>query len=101
MTIVIDLPLLARGALVLLGAALVFSCLCRAKHMTDKTTVTAIRFSTTALAGAGFVVAMAAAARPQWMLGALISLAVSALAVQVTSARYWRAGLPAQFRSRA
>lgn len=101
MTIVIDLPLMARGALVLLGLALVFSCLCRARHMTHRTTVAAIRFSTTALAGAGFVMVLAAAARPQWLLGALIALACASLAVQVTSSRYWRAGLPAQFRSRA
>lgn len=100
MTITIDLPMLARGALVVLGLALVFSSLCRARHMTHRTTVAAIRYSTTALAGAGFVVVLAALARPDWMVGALVSLACASLAVQVASARYWRSGLPAQFRSR-
>jgi hypothetical protein len=69
--------------------------------MTRGGTVTAIRYATTALAGAGFVVLLAALARPDWLLGALIALACATLAVQVTSARYWRAGLPAPFRSRA
>lgn len=101
MTILIDIPLVARGALVLLGLALVFSCLCRARHMTHRTTVNAIRYSTTALAGAGFVVVLAAAARPQWLLGALIALTCAALAVQVASSRYWRSGLPPQFGSRS
>ena len=100
MTIVIDIPMMARGALALLGLALVFSCLCRARHMTHRTTVTAIRYSTTALAGAGFVVLLAALVRPDWLVGALIAQAGATLAVQVTSARYWRSGLPAQFRSR-
>lgn len=99
MTIILEVPMLARGALVVLGLALVFSCLCRARHMTRSTTVTAIRYATTALAGAGFVVIISALARPDWLLGALVSLACAALAVQIVSARYWRRGLPVQFRN--
>lgn len=101
MTIILDVPMLARCALVVLGLALVFSCLCRARHMTHATTVTAIRYATTALAGAGFVVLLSALARPDWLLGALIALAAATLTVQIVSARYWRRGLPAQFRSKA
>lgn len=96
-TIVLDLPLIARAALALLGLALVFSCLCRARHMTHRTTITAVRFATTALAGAGFVLVLAALLRPDWMLGALLALAAATLAVQIVSARYWRYGLPASF----
>ena len=93
----ICIPMLARVALVVLGLALIFSCLCRAKHMTDRTTLTAIRYATTALAGAGFVLVISALARPDWVLGALIMLASAALSMQIVSARYWRRGLPAQF----
>jgi len=93
----ICIPMLARIALVVLGLALIFSCLCRAKHMTDRTTLTAIRYATTALAGAGFVLIISALARPDWVLGALIMLASASLSMQIVSARYWRRGLPAQF----
>lgn len=97
MTLVIDIPVSARAALAVLGLALVFSCLCRARHMTHETTAMAIRYATSALAGAGFVVLLAATVRPDWMLGSLISLAGASLSVQAVSARYWRRGLPTQF----
>ncbi len=100
MIISLELPFLARAALALLGVALVFSCLCRARHMTGDSTATAIRYSTTGLAGAGFVVLLSALARPDWMLGALISLSCATLAMQIVSARFWRRGLPPQFGSR-
>lgn len=93
-----DIPMVARITLAILGLALVFSCLCRARHMTHATTLTAIRYATTALAGSGFVVILAALVRPDWLPGALGSLTGSTLAMQIVSARYWRRGLPAQFR---
>lgn len=96
--ILIDFPTWARLLLAVLGLALVFSCLCRARHMTLRGTVTAIRYSTTALAGAGWTLTIAALLRPDWMVWALTTLSVAALAVQATSARYWWRGLPEQFR---
>lgn len=97
MTLVIEFTPWLRGALVLAGLALVFSCLCRARHMTQASTLAGIRYATTALAGAGFGLVLAAAFRPSWVLTSLLSLAVATLAVQWVSARYWRQGQPQQF----
>lgn len=98
MTLVLDFPMWMRLLLAGLGVAIVFSCLCRAKHMTHQTTALAIRYATTALAGAGFVLILAAALRPDWVVGSLTAMAFASLSVQAASARYWRKGLPQQFR---
>lgn len=98
MTLTLDFPTWIRVAMGLLGAALVFCCLCRAKHMTHETTVTTIRYATTALAGAGFVLILAAAFRPDWLAGAVVTLAGSTLAVQIASAKGWSEGLPSHFK---
>lgn len=99
MTIIIEFSMWIRAALGLAGLALVVSCICRARHMTKEGTRPAIRYATTALAGAGFGLLLSASIRPDWVLGSLLSLALATLAVQWVSARYWRSGLPAQFRS--
>lgn len=98
MTIILEFAPWLRVSLVIVGLALIFSCLCRARHMTTASTFAAIRYATTALASAGLCLVLAAAFRPEWVPVTLLVLAVSTLSVQWISARYWRAGLPAPFK---
>jgi len=90
----VTFPTWMQMALIVLGAALVFSSLCRARHMTKRGTVPAIRYATTALAASGFLLIVAALLRNDLMLWAVLLLAASVLAVQISSARYWRRGQP-------
>lgn len=97
MMVLLDFPIWLRVLLCGLGAALVFSCLCRARHMTNETTVKAIRYAVTSLASAGFVLILAAALRPDWAIGALVYLTGSILTVQAASSQSWRHGLPEHY----
>lgn len=98
MLLTMSYPMWLRVALIALGVAIVIGCLCRARHMTQASTVAAIRYATTALAGAGFSVAFLAALRPSYLLGALLAMSAAALTIQLASSYYWRRGLPEAFR---
>lgn len=93
----LDFPLWMRIALGVLGIAIAFSCFCRARHMTRPTTLNAIRYATTALAGSAFALALAVTLRPDWIPFVLLALSGATLAVQAASAFYWRRGLPQAF----
>jgi hypothetical protein len=98
--IVVNLPTWMQWAYLLVGLALVYSCLCRARWMTAATTLAPIRYATTALAGAGFTLPITAFLRPDWLPAALLALSMAALAVQAVSAYFWRGGLPLPFTKR-
>lgn len=97
--IAVDFPVWVRIVLAVIGAGIVFSCLCRARHMTASQTASAIRGGTTILATSGFILMLTAILRPDWLIGSLVSISASALIVQATSAKYWRRGMPEQFKA--
>ena len=94
----IELTIAVRVALCIVGAALAFTGLCRARLMSERTTYRLIRYAAAAQATSGVMLMLCATVRPDWAVAALILAPSAALLAQAASARYWLHGLPPSFR---
>jgi len=95
----VEMTFTVRAVLVLIAVGLMVTGICRARYMSRSTTVALIRYAAAAQFVSGLVLLLCATVKPDWATSALILAPSAALFAQAASARYWRAGLPAPFRS--
>jgi len=88
---------LLNAALFGSGLGIIWTCLCRIKVMTAKSTLASVRYSIALLATAGLVLVLTATVRPGWLHAALVLLAVAVLCVQAATSRLWRRSVPESF----
>tara|TARA_B100001105_G_scaffold236652_1_gene212629 strand:+ start:30875 stop:31204 length:330 start_codon:yes stop_codon:yes gene_type:complete len=82
---------------IMLGAGIIWTCLCRIKRMSAASTLATVRYSVSLLAAAGLVLILAATVRPHWHDTALTFLALAMLCVQASTSRLWRHRVPEPF----
>ncbi|URI08770.1 hypothetical protein MW290_24650 [Aquincola tertiaricarbonis] len=82
---------------ILLGAGIIWTCLCRIKRMSAASTLATVRYSVSLLAAAGLVLILSATVRPHWHDAALTFLALAMLCVQASTSRLWRDRVPESF----